>query len=138
MWKCPKCNESIEDQFDSCWKCAGDVPNVAPPNRLFWVSFIAVVLLVQSFLVLESTVKPVNLAKVSFRQSERAAAMMAYAKDKSPENWQAFQTELSLASRHVDREQFTRAGVVFAVILSVEAVVIYFGGKHYDKPKTVA
>jgi peptidoglycan/LPS O-acetylase OafA/YrhL len=23
MWKCPKCNENIEDQFDSCWKCAG-------------------------------------------------------------------------------------------------------------------
>lgn len=23
MWTCPKCNESIEDQFDSCWKCAG-------------------------------------------------------------------------------------------------------------------
>jgi len=22
MWRCPKCNESIEDQFDSCWKCA--------------------------------------------------------------------------------------------------------------------
>src|SRR3569833_767396 len=22
MWRCPKCNENIEDQFDSCWKCA--------------------------------------------------------------------------------------------------------------------
>ena len=23
MWICPNCKESIEDQFDSCWKCAG-------------------------------------------------------------------------------------------------------------------
>lgn len=23
MWTCPKCQESIEDQFDTCWKCAG-------------------------------------------------------------------------------------------------------------------
>jgi hypothetical protein len=22
MWRCPKCNENIEDQFDSCWRCA--------------------------------------------------------------------------------------------------------------------
>jgi len=21
MWKCEKCGEAIEDQFDSCWKC---------------------------------------------------------------------------------------------------------------------
>ena len=23
MWTCPKCGEKIEDQFDSCWNCAG-------------------------------------------------------------------------------------------------------------------
>ena|ERR1041385_200380 len=23
MWDCPKCGEKIEDQFDSCWNCAG-------------------------------------------------------------------------------------------------------------------
>lgn len=22
MWTCQQCNEEIEDQFDSCWKCA--------------------------------------------------------------------------------------------------------------------
>jgi hypothetical protein len=22
MWKCQVCGEEIEDQFDSCWKCA--------------------------------------------------------------------------------------------------------------------
>ena len=24
MWACKKCGEEIEDQFDSCWKCAGE------------------------------------------------------------------------------------------------------------------
>ena len=28
MWTCPKCGEKIEDQFDSCWKCAG------PPDKI--------------------------------------------------------------------------------------------------------
>ena len=23
MWTCPKCGERLEDQFESCWKCAG-------------------------------------------------------------------------------------------------------------------
>jgi hypothetical protein len=22
MWKCPKCGEEVDDQFDSCWRCA--------------------------------------------------------------------------------------------------------------------
>lgn len=26
MWTCPKCGESLEDQFDSCWKCARQAP----------------------------------------------------------------------------------------------------------------
>ncbi len=21
MWRCPKCGEEIEDQFDACWNC---------------------------------------------------------------------------------------------------------------------
>ena len=24
MWKCKKCGELVEDQFDSCWKCSAD------------------------------------------------------------------------------------------------------------------
>jgi len=30
MWICPKCKESIEDEFDSCWKCAGQSQTNAP------------------------------------------------------------------------------------------------------------
>jgi hypothetical protein len=25
MWTCSKCGEGIEEQFDSCWRCAGQV-----------------------------------------------------------------------------------------------------------------
>ena len=30
MWKCPKCGERIEDQFDSCWKCANKGREIQP------------------------------------------------------------------------------------------------------------
>jgi hypothetical protein len=32
MWRCPKCGENIEDQFDSCWKCAGTELCESPAN----------------------------------------------------------------------------------------------------------
>ena len=25
MWKCKKCNEDIDDQFDVCWNCGSDI-----------------------------------------------------------------------------------------------------------------
>jgi hypothetical protein len=34
MWACQQCGEQIEDQFDSCWKCAGQeaaAKSEAPP-----------------------------------------------------------------------------------------------------------
>jgi serpin B len=30
MWTCPKCGEKLEDQFDSCWKCAAQPEKTAP------------------------------------------------------------------------------------------------------------
>jgi serpin B len=30
MWTCPKCGEKIEDQFDSCWKCAAQPEQTVP------------------------------------------------------------------------------------------------------------
>src|ERR1043166_907851 len=30
MWTCPKCNERIEDDFDSCWICAGTETDLWP------------------------------------------------------------------------------------------------------------
>ena len=50
MWTCPKCKESIEDQFDSCWKCAGQAQQApALPERkkpLERLEFIFLMLLV--------------------------------------------------------------------------------------------
>ena len=43
MWICPKCEEKIEDQFDSCWKCAAraDQSSSAPlPPKLRWFHYI--------------------------------------------------------------------------------------------------
>jgi hypothetical protein len=31
MWTCNKCGEKIEDQFDSCWKCAGEPDHIGLP-----------------------------------------------------------------------------------------------------------
>ena len=31
MWKCERCGEEIEDQFKSCWKCAGQ--EAAPESQ---------------------------------------------------------------------------------------------------------
>lgn len=30
MWTCAKCGEQIDDQFDSCWKCAGATKTEIP------------------------------------------------------------------------------------------------------------
>jgi hypothetical protein len=32
MWTCPKCGEALEDQFDSCWKCARNQSSPAVPR----------------------------------------------------------------------------------------------------------
>jgi hypothetical protein len=56
MWTCPRCKESIEDQFDSCWKCAGRAEikaveaRVPPPfirvvPHLLWVAGLVVLFL---------------------------------------------------------------------------------------------
>ena len=36
MWRCPQCGESLEDQFDNCWRCGSANPRPepsAPPVR---------------------------------------------------------------------------------------------------------
>jgi len=32
MWICPDCGEKLEDQFDSCWKCADKIAAPATTN----------------------------------------------------------------------------------------------------------
>jgi len=49
MWICPKCKESIEGQFDSCWKCAGAAQLPMPRQDIAWIypviSFAALIVL---------------------------------------------------------------------------------------------
>lgn len=107
-------------------------------KRLRHIFLIILVIVVQMFLVLLFTAKPVNLAKIPYRRAERAAALEVLANNPSPENKAAFQEELHLAGRYSDRQQFTKAGLVFAALLSVEVIVIYFGRHHNYKYKAVA
>ncbi|HLP78762.1 MAG TPA: hypothetical protein VK327_17805 [Candidatus Paceibacterota bacterium] len=91
---------------------------------------IAVVVIVQFFLVISFTGGAVNLAKVPYRQTERSLALQALSRDPSPENRAAFQHELQLASRYADRRQLARTGVVLAVVFGFEGMLIYLGKKH--------
>lgn len=34
MWKCPKCTEDVEDDFEDCWNC-GTNKNGSPPENQF-------------------------------------------------------------------------------------------------------
>jgi hypothetical protein len=45
MWSCPKCGEKIEDQFDSCWRCAAAPEEALEPIvRLGWQFFLVAAL----------------------------------------------------------------------------------------------
>src|ERR1017187_6940051 len=62
MWTCPKCGEQIEDQFDSCWKCAASLKKRTPSplfsrqRRLYFLFGIVfeLVLIALCFLLPES------------------------------------------------------------------------------------
>ena len=124
MWVCPKCKETIEDQFDSCWKCAGTIQKPMPSKKSVWPFIIVVLVLVQLFFVLQLTLRPVNLAKIPFRMQERGAVFSAFAKNPSPENKAELQKEWQLAGNHVVCQQYTTAGIVFAALLGAEMIVV--------------
>jgi len=46
MWTCSKCSEKIEDQFDSCWKCAGhpELVTSSPRSKLTFSLVISVII----------------------------------------------------------------------------------------------
>ncbi len=107
-------------------------------NRLRSISVIALIIVVQLFFVMQFTLRPVNLAKIPYRQARRAAAMTALSHDQTPENKAAVLQELQLASHHTAVRQYTFTGVVFAALLSFEGVIVYLGKKHEGKIKEVA
>jgi hypothetical protein len=141
MWTCPKCNERIEDQFDSCWKCAGEVQPKAPTKpraRGLSTTLVVLVVVFELWLAAEVAFQPVNLVKVSFRREQRAAVLRGLSKDPSPENRAALQEELRLAREHVGRRQFTKAGVLLAVLFGADAIVIYLRRQHDLRANTPA
>jgi hypothetical protein len=100
------------------------------------IAFVALIIVVQLFLVMQFTCPPMNLAKMPYRRAERAAAAQALARNRSPENEAAFKQELRLESRDLSMQQFTLTGVVLVAILSFE-VWLYLGRKQNDKSKAV-
>jgi len=98
--------------------------------------FLAIV--VQLCLIVLFTCPPVNLAKISYRQAERAAVVETLVHSRTPENEAAYKQELHLASEHVHSQQFIRTGLVLVGILSFEGLLIYLGRKHDYNNKAVA
>src|SRR5215831_68270 len=96
MWTCPKCGERIEDQFDSCWRCAGQTPGLPaarPMNRGF--SWLLMIVILFAQLLISANLYPgaTNLAKIAYRRDERIAAYNRFVKDRSPENKSALDDE---------------------------------------------
>ncbi len=107
-------------------------------KRLRHIAVIVAVIIVQLFVVMQFTLRPVNLDRIPYRGAERVAAQTTWIQDKTPANKAAYDQELRLASRHEAIQQFTFTGVVFVAILSFEGIIIYLGRKHDDKQKAVA
>ena len=137
MWTCPKCKESIEDQFDSCWKCAGEVQPVVPKKPVSAGFLMVLLVLAQLWLVCELTMAPVNPARISFRREQRAAAFKARSEKRTPETEAAVREELRLASKHVHREWLRNTGALFAAFLCVDAIVIYAWRQQGARKKTL-
>jgi len=32
MWKCPRCGEGVDDQFEVCWNCQRQKDDLSPPS----------------------------------------------------------------------------------------------------------
>ena len=137
MWTCPKCKESLEDQFDSCWKCAGAVQKPASRRPWVWRWLVAVFVVFQLALVAHFSFAPTNLARVSYRREQRAAAIATQRQDPSPEHLAAVQDEWRLAARYVGRRKFTTAAVLLAVLFGVETGMFLLW-RHYGDKTSVA
>ncbi len=136
MWICPKCKESIEDQFDSCWKCASGVQVVDQPTRPAkpLVSFgflMGLVMVVQLWIAAAIFLDAPNPLRTSFRREQRRAALEMYSQDPSPENRAAWQEELRLARHHVSRGQFPAAGILLGVFAGADILVILVRKQHH-------
>jgi hypothetical protein len=136
MWTCPKCNERLEDQFESCWKCAAGGQEVLPPlplRTVCWRWLLLFLFVLQVAIVFRVSFGPTNLAKISYRRAERVAAMQAYHKEPTPENKLAMDNEWRLASSFLQQRQLMTAGILLGVLFSVEGTIYYLWRRRYIK-----
>lgn len=101
------------------------------------IAVIALAIIVQFLLVAPFTPRPVNLARIPYRQEQRGEAMVAAIRDPTPENKGALDAELRLAANHVAWQRFTVTSVVLIAVLGFEGLVIYLGRKRGDRRKAV-
>lgn len=137
MWTCQKCGEEIEDQFDSCWKCAGPLEGIKLPtdskryppwskSDKAWVIFLALLVQVM-FLNLEilPAFMGTNTARVRYRGSERYQAFKAAHDNPSPATMAAYQEELREVRRYVFGEKLRIFGIMFGAFAVLNGLWIY-------------
>jgi hypothetical protein len=128
MWTCPKCNERLEDQFESCWKCAAGGREVLlppPAKAVSWRWLVGFLFVLQIAVVVSVSFHYRNLSRIPYRHAERAAAIQAYYKEPSLENKVTMDNERRLASRFVSRHQLMEAGILLVVLFSAEGALYY-------------
>jgi hypothetical protein len=106
-------------------------------NPLRFIAGLGGVLLLELWVSVILTSRPLNLAKYPYRLEERNAAGQAYNRDHAPEKETAFRQELRLADRRILWRQLIPAGAIFSAFLVLDGIVVY-GWKHAHERQTVA
>lgn len=94
-------------------------------KTLRFIGLAVLVLAVEFVLSVVLTVRDFNAAKLPYRRQERAAALEAYAHDRTPEKLAAYQKELRLAGDEFGKRQFAKGCIVFSFFLILDAIYIY-------------
>jgi hypothetical protein len=97
----------------------------------------AILIVVQLWFTLAITLVPFNAFNVSYRREERAAALKADRENPSPATRAAVFEELHRATRYTVDREWTRAGVLFAVLVALDILCLY-GWKHRKREPTSA
>jgi hypothetical protein len=95
----------------------------------------AILIVMQLWFTCAVTMVPFNAFKVSYRREERAAALKADRENPSPATRAVVLEELHRATRHTVDREFTRTGVLFAVLVALDILCLY-GWKHRKREPT--
>jgi hypothetical protein len=71
MWACPKCKEQIDDEFDTCWKCAGSAESAPTAQKakrpLEQFEFICILIAILPGIIFFSRGRAQNTEQATFR-----------------------------------------------------------------------